>query len=78
MVRDWAQAGSRRSGREGHRRKATSVFAAVLFVAALAAGQPPAKKLKVFISVDMEGVSGLINWDETSQGGPDYPFSGSS
>lgn len=55
-------------------RKAITVLAAVLLIAALAAGQPPAKKLKVFISVDMEGVSGLINWDETSQGGPDYPL----
>jgi D-amino peptidase len=55
-------------------RKAITVFAAVLLVAALAAGQPPAKKLKVFISVDMEGVSGLINWDETGPGGPDYPL----
>lgn len=56
--------------------KKTLTIAAVIFlVAALAAaGQQPAKKLKVFISVDMEGVSGLINWDETSQGGPDYPL----
>lgn len=54
-------------------RKTLSVLAAVLFVASLAAaGQQPAKKLKVFISVDMEGISGLINWDETSQSGPDY------
>ncbi|HMA53383.1 MAG TPA: M55 family metallopeptidase [Acidobacteriota bacterium] len=53
--------------------KRTLVITAALFlVAALALAQPPAKKLKVFISVDMEGISGLINWDETSQGGPDY------
>ncbi len=56
-------------------RKTLSVLAVVLFIASLAAaGQQPAKKLKVFISVDMEGISGLINWDETSQGGPDYPM----
>lgn len=55
-------------------KRTLAFLAAVLFVAALAAGQQPAKKLKVFISVDMEGVSGLINWDETSQGGPDYPL----
>jgi D-amino peptidase len=56
-------------------KKALSILAAVLFAAALAAsGQVPAKKLKVFISVDMEGVAGLIHWDETSQGGPDYPL----
>jgi D-amino peptidase len=56
-------------------KRSLAILAAALFVAALAtAGQLPAKKLKVFISVDMEGVSGLINWDETSQGGPDYPL----
>ena len=53
-------------------KKILAILALVLFVAAFAAGQTPAKKLKVFISVDMEGVAGLINWDETSQGGPDY------
>jgi D-amino peptidase len=56
-------------------KRSLSILAAVLFVTALVtAGQQPAKKLKVFISVDMEGISGLINWDETSQGGPDYPL----
>jgi D-amino peptidase len=30
--------------------------------------------LKVFISVDMEGVAGVVNWDETSQPGPDYGY----
>ncbi len=28
--------------------------------------------LKVFISVDMEGVSGVIHWDDVSRGGDDY------
>jgi D-amino peptidase len=28
--------------------------------------------LKVFISVDMEGICGVINWDEVSESGPDY------
>ena len=37
-----------------------------------AAGPAPAGGLKVFISVDMEGVSGLINWEETSASGRDY------
>lgn len=56
-------------------KKTLSILAVVLFAASLAAyGQTPAKKLKVFISVDMEGVAGLINWDETEQGGPDYPL----
>jgi D-amino peptidase len=55
-------------------KKTLSIVAAIFLVAALAGAQQPAKKLKVFISVDMEGISGLINWDETSQGGPDYPL----
>ncbi len=56
-------------------KRTLSILAVVVFIAALAAyGQTPAKKLKVFISVDMEGVAGLINWDETEQGGPDYPL----
>ncbi|MCX6564571.1 MAG: M55 family metallopeptidase [Candidatus Aminicenantes bacterium] len=54
--------------------KKTVVFGlALAFMFAMAAaGQTPAKGLKVFISVDMEGVCGVINWDETGQGGPDY------
>ena len=54
--------------------KKTVVFGlALAFMFALAAaGQAPAKGLKVFISVDMEGVCVVINWDETAQGGPDY------
>ena len=56
-------------------KRTLSILAVVLFVTAIAAyAQTPAKKLKVFISVDMEGVAGLINWDETEQGGPDYPL----
>jgi D-amino peptidase len=39
-------------------------------VAAHTAGKGPG--LKVFISVDMEGICGVISWDETAQGGPDY------
>jgi D-amino peptidase len=30
--------------------------------------------LRVFISVDMEGVAGVVHWDETSQPGPDYGY----
>jgi len=56
-------------------KKALSILTVVMVVAALAAaGEQPAKKLKVFISVDMEGVAGLIHWDETSEGGADYPL----
>jgi D-amino peptidase len=54
--------------------KRLSVFPIVLLIAAFAfaAAEQPAKRLKVFISVDMEGVSGLIHWDETDHSGPDY------
>jgi D-amino peptidase len=46
----------------------------VLFVLAGAASssQAPAKGLKVFISVDMEGISGVVNWDDVTVGGTDY------
>jgi D-amino peptidase len=44
-----------------------------LVIAGWAAGQtPPAKGLKVFISVDMEGISGVVNWDDVTVGGTDY------
>jgi D-amino peptidase len=33
---------------------------------------PGQQKLKVFISVDMEGISGLVSWEETEEKGPDY------
>lgn len=35
---------------------------------------PAPKKLKVFISVDMEGISGLVAGDETGESGTDYPL----
>jgi D-amino peptidase len=47
--------------------------AALAFVPAAAgdAAQAP-KKLKVFISVDMEGVAGVIHWEDVSRDGKDY------
>lgn len=30
------------------------------------------EKLKVFISVDMEGITGLVSSDQVSRGGSDY------
>lgn len=30
--------------------------------------------LKIFISVDMEGIAGVIHWDETSGNNPDYHY----
>lgn len=32
------------------------------------------KKLKVFISVDMEGITGVVNWKEVSRTGKDYDY----
>ncbi len=51
------------------------------FVIAILAGlmivsgaQQKSKSLKVFISVDMEGVCGVINWEEVSRKGKDYDY----
>ncbi|MCK7541470.1 MAG: M55 family metallopeptidase [Marinilabiliales bacterium] len=67
---------ARGARRGGPMKKALTILTAVLMIAAVAAiaadGQTAPKKLKVFISVDMEGVAGLIHWDETSEGGADY------
>ncbi len=31
-------------------------------------------KLKIFISVDMEGITGVVNWEEVSRDGKDYDY----
>lgn len=31
-------------------------------------------KLKVYISVDMEGITGVVHWDETREKNPDYVY----
>jgi D-amino peptidase len=52
-----------------------SGLAIVILLAAAAvasAAQAPAKGLKVFISVDMEGLTGVVNWDDVTAGGQDY------
>jgi D-amino peptidase len=36
-------------------------------------GAQPARPLKVFISVDMEGLSGVVSGSDVSAGQPDYP-----
>ena len=46
------------------------VVGVVLFAALPSSSQQ--KKLKVFISVDMEGVCGVINWEDVSRTGKDY------
>lgn len=52
-------------------RKAFVVFVVVLFAASLGAAQS-GDGLKVFISVDMEGVTGVVHWEECSRKGMDY------
>ena len=47
-----------------------ALFCLCAFVVTVTAQQP--RKLKVFISVDMEGVSGVVTGDQTSAGGADY------
>ncbi|MCK5342442.1 MAG: M55 family metallopeptidase [Candidatus Heimdallarchaeota archaeon] len=32
------------------------------------------KELKVFISVDMEGITGVVNWEEVNREGKDYDY----
>ena len=44
----------------------------LLFISAL---YPQNKqKLKVFISVDMEGITGVVNWEDVSRSGKDYEY----
>jgi D-amino peptidase len=46
------------------------VFASILVVFLAATSE--AQKLKVFISVDMEGITGLVHSDQVGRGGSDY------
>jgi D-amino peptidase len=54
-------------------RTRTSILVTLVFflVPALAQSQ---EKLKVFISVDMEGISGVVTSEETGSGGSDYGY----
>ena len=52
-------------------KKMIALFWLLIFIVT-ASAQQPARKLKVFISVDMEGVSGVVTSDQTSAGGADY------
>jgi D-amino peptidase len=48
-------------------------LAALLAASPLAAQQPTARtRLKVFISIDMEGLAGVVNGPDVSPTGPDY------
>jgi len=51
----------------------TLIWGLVLFFSLTPTASLSASKgLKVFISVDMEGISGVINWEEVSRNGQDY------
>jgi len=41
-------------------------------LAATFAGAQSGGGLKVFVSVDMEGITGIVNWDDVSRDGKDY------
>lgn len=47
---------------------------AVLTLGLSAAVAQTGAKLKVFISVDMEGITGIVNWEEVSRTGKDYDY----
>ncbi len=49
---------------------------ALMVVVSLAFGQGRREPqgLKVFISVDMEGVTGVVNWEDVSRDGKDYDY----
>ncbi|MDD8025571.1 MAG: M55 family metallopeptidase [Acidobacteriota bacterium] len=53
-------------------KKAAVAIVLLFTLTFFAAAQAPAKGLKVFISVDMEGITGVVNWDDVTVGGLDY------
>ncbi len=54
-------------------KRIASVLGALLLCATIAQAQA-GDGLKVFISVDMEGITGVVNWEETSREGKDYDY----
>ena len=59
-------------------RKTTVCFLAVIMLifcgTTLVNTQNRSEELRVFISVDMEGISGVVNWEDVSRDGKDYPL----
>jgi D-amino peptidase len=53
---------------------ASFVIAILVGLMIVSGAQQKNKSLKVFISVDMEGVCGVINWEEVSRKGKDYDY----
>jgi len=56
--------------RGGEMKKKAILLCVIFFLMAFAARAE--KGLKVFISVDMEGVAGVIHWEDVSRNGKDY------
>lgn len=54
--------------------KKLTTFCFVIFVFFTHAYAQTNKQLKVFISVDMEGCAGVVNWEEVSRNGKDYNY----
>lgn len=54
------------------RKKVFVFFTLILLLCIFVKAEKAQKGLKVFISVDMEGVSGVIHWDDVSRRGEDY------
>jgi D-amino peptidase len=54
------------------KRKVFIFCLAFLFLGFYARGENAQQGMKVFISVDMEGVCGVIHWDDVSRSGKDY------
>jgi D-amino peptidase len=54
------------------RKRIIVLCALVLFLCFFVRAGEAQKGLKVFISVDMEGISGVIHWDDVSRRGDDY------
>jgi len=54
--------------------KKFSMLIVILLVISSLAFSKSSNGLKVFISVDMEGITGVVNWEEVSRDGKDYDY----
>lgn len=54
--------------------KKFSMLILILLVISSLAFSKSSNGLKVFISVDMEGITGVVNWEEVSRDGKDYDY----
>jgi len=49
----------------------TAIILVTFLITALFSQKP---KLKIFISVDMEGITGVVNWEDVNRTGKDYDY----